>query len=61
MFKWNAWEGDRGHSGRKEVIFLKEGNNEGNNEGNMTKQKKMDYWLKSSENDWNVAGHLLEK
>ena len=28
---------------------------------NMSKEKKMQYWLTSSANDWKVAGHLFEK
>ena len=27
----------------------------------MDKQEKVNYWLKSAENDWNVVGHLFEK
>lgn len=27
----------------------------------MTKQEKVNYWIKSAENDWIVAGHLFEK
>lgn len=27
----------------------------------MDKQEKVNYWIKSSENDWLVAGHLFEK
>lgn len=27
----------------------------------MPKQEKVNYWIKSSENDWKVAGHLFEK
>lgn len=27
----------------------------------MDKQEKVNYWLKSAENDWTVAGHLFEK
>jgi HEPN domain-containing protein len=27
----------------------------------MTKQEKVNYWLKTAENDWNVVGHLFEK
>ena len=27
----------------------------------MTKQEKIDYWLKSAEYDWTVAWHLFEK
>lgn len=27
----------------------------------MTKQVKINYWVKSAENDWRVAGHLFEK
>lgn len=27
----------------------------------MNKTDKINYWIKSSENDWIVAGHLLEK
>lgn len=27
----------------------------------MTKHDKINYWLKSAENDWKVAGHLFEK
>ena len=27
----------------------------------MDRQEKIDYWLKSAENDWIVVGHLFEK
>ncbi|HZV48116.1 MAG TPA: HEPN domain-containing protein [Thermodesulfovibrionales bacterium] len=27
----------------------------------MDKQKKINYWIKSAENDWIVTGHLFEK
>ena len=27
----------------------------------MDKQGKINYWIKSAENDWRVAGHLFEK
>ncbi len=27
----------------------------------MTKHEKVNYWIKSAENDWKVAGHLFEK
>jgi len=27
----------------------------------MAKVSKVDYWIVSAENDWKVAGHLLEK
>ena len=27
----------------------------------MDKQEKINYWIKSAENDWRVAGHLFEK
>ena len=27
----------------------------------MEKQEKINYWLKSAENDWTVTGHLFEK
>ena len=27
----------------------------------MNKQEKVNYWIKSAENDWKVAGHLFEK
>ena len=27
----------------------------------MNKQEKVNYWIKSAENDWRVAGHLFEK
>lgn len=27
----------------------------------MTKQEKIDYWITSAEQDWTVAGHLIEK
>ena len=27
----------------------------------MDKQEKVNCWLKSAENDWNVVGHLFEK
>jgi HEPN domain-containing protein len=27
----------------------------------MNKQEKVNYWIKSAENDWMVAGHLFEK
>jgi len=27
----------------------------------MTKQEKVNYWIKSAGNDWKVAGHLFEK
>ena len=27
----------------------------------MNKQEKVNYWIRSAENDWRVAGHLFEK
>jgi HEPN domain-containing protein len=27
----------------------------------MDKEEKINYWIKSAENDWRVAGHLFEK